>query len=277
MVAGTNIAAMAFADDIILLEDRQDKLQAILFDTTTFCERRGLAINPFKCTSLSGAPTGGNKITTFFTKPIFTVGSKRLPIVDSFNTFRYLGYLFGTSRVHKPTAAHLSTWCSRLQHAPLKPDQKLNIISDNVLPKALYGLQNLKFTAQILKTADRIVNGFVKKALRLPIHTPDALVQAKLRDGGLGIPELRREIPSILTRRIENLSIRTTDPTVLRILNCPHVLNNLNRLKKLAGITPAAQIWRENIISGPSSTGIEQVVEDKSSRQWIANKTYCQS
>lgn len=159
-----------------------------------------------------------------------------------------------------------------MKRAPLKPDQKLCLIRDHLLPKALYGLQNTKIDGQTLKSADKILKTLIKKILHLPIHTADCFIQAKLRDGGMGVPELRYTIPQQLVARLGNLLHSTNDNLVLEIMQGDRMRKIMDRLQTLAGEVPAHQRTKEAIMSGPMTTGIHQASEDTASRSWLSHK-----
>lgn len=53
---------------------------------------------------------------------------------------------------------NLPTWFVNINRAALKPDQKLAIIKDHVLPKLLFYLQTTKITAKALKDTDKLMN-----------------------------------------------------------------------------------------------------------------------
>lgn len=53
-----------------------------------------------------------------------------------------------------------------------------------------YLLQNSRTTTQQLKSADKIIKSSIKKFMHLSSHTPDVALYARIRDEGLGIPEL---------------------------------------------------------------------------------------
>nr|CAH7730030.1 unnamed protein product [Callosobruchus chinensis] len=69
----------------------------------------------------------------------------------------------------------------------------------------------------------------------MSIHTSDAAIHAKISDGGLGIPELRRVVPQILLKRITKLLLETGDEAVSCVLQSDRSLAMLSRLQNLAG------------------------------------------
>ncbi|KAJ3640292.1 hypothetical protein Zmor_003601 [Zophobas morio] len=58
--------------------------------------------------------------------------------------------------------------------------------------------------AATLKNIDKVTRHYVKTILHLHLHTPDNLIHAPLRDGGLGVTQMTVSIPNILLRRIIN-------------------------------------------------------------------------
>lgn len=269
-----SVAAIAFADDIILIHDRQDVMQTMLFTTANFIRNRGMEINIAKSTSMSAAPQMGRKVNIPANRPVFTINNKKIPIIDELNTFRYLGHLYGTSGLNKPSLSNLSFWAECIKRAPLKPDQKLTLVRDHLIPKALYGLQNTKTDGSILKNADKVLRSLIKKILHLPITTPSSFIHSRLRDGGLGIPELRHTVPQQLLDRMANLLKNTSDPTIMELLQGTRTTSTLNRLQKLAGDIPASQLARESLSSGPLTSGIEQSSDNPASRSWISYKPH---
>lgn len=83
-------------------------------------------------------------------------------------------------------------WISNLKQTPLKPDQKISILRQNILPKLYHGLQSNRVTDEILKEADRLI----RKAEILHLS----------KDVGLGITSLRLTIPHVYHDRLTRIS-----------------------------------------------------------------------
>ena len=268
----TNVALMGFADDLVLLSDRQIDVPLMLADINKFFCGRGMATNPKKCVSISAAPFKGDKRPIPVTRSIFSINGQKIPCIDSISSFKYLGHRFGATGVNKPNIPNLQTWLHRVEKAPLKPDQKFSILRDYLLPKLLYGLQNTRVTGAILKDVDRLVRGSVKRIMHMPIHAPDCSIHAKVRDGGLGILELRHAIPQILYGRMTKLLSNAEDPVINTVLQTERLRDIFQRLSKLAGNVPTGQLYREAIINGPQTAGLQAVAEDAASRDWLHQK-----
>lgn len=104
----------------------------------------------------------------------------------------------------RPSLTNLPIWLERIERAPLKPAQKLALIKTFVVPKLFHVLMNAATTVQLLRSADKMIKTAIKSTHHLNVHTPDAALYARLRDGGLGIPELASTIPHIRKKAIKD-------------------------------------------------------------------------
>ncbi|KAK9719147.1 Reverse transcriptase (RNA-dependent DNA polymerase) [Popillia japonica] len=131
------IPVLAFADDLLLLEDNDVLLPTTLATVANFFRLRGMSLNAKKSVSISVAASGGVCIPR--TKPFLRVDNVLLPVTDRMQTFRYLGHFFGLSGAAKPTVYNLSRWLKCVEAAPLKPEQKLSLIREHVVPEVRGG------------------------------------------------------------------------------------------------------------------------------------------
>ncbi|CAH1995342.1 unnamed protein product [Acanthoscelides obtectus] len=266
------MAAMGFAYDLVIIADRVNDLQVMLGEVELFFQGRRMILNPRKCSALCAVTSSGDKRPLPITKPFLSVGGVKIPQIDMLSTFKYLGHHYGATGVRKANIPNLQVWLGNIDRAPLKPDQKLTLLRDFLLPKLQHGLQSLKIMGGVLKDVDGHVRGAVKRYLHMSIHTTDAAIHAKIKDGGLGIPELRRVVPQILLKRITKLLEETGDETVSCVIQSDRTLATLRRLQNLAGDIPAEQLWREAIASKPTTSGMQHTSEDDASRSWLRTR-----
>ena len=264
---GYRVACLAFADDLLLLADRDLDMPAMLSSVNEFALHRGMRLNPSKSRALAVAIYSGAPVVR--PKSIFSIGGKKIPAVEVLDSFKYLGHHYSASGVLKPNLSNLQSWLDNVIRSPLKPHQKMDIISTFLIPKMLYGLQNYRLNSRILRDADRMIKRAVKYVLHLHVHTPDATLYAKIRDGGLGITELRTAVPSILLSRLTKLLESHTDPVTNKILQSDFGESWLRKLSDLVGDIPAAQKWRDAIRECPFTKGLEDAADDQASRVWI--------
>lgn len=263
----TKISAVAFADDILLLADDPASMPLLVRSVEDFFAPRGMALNPNKCHCIAYRREKGKYFV--MERPYILIGDALIQQITSMNAFKYLGHMFSASGVLRPSIANLPTWLTNIHSSCLKPNQKLAVIKDFVIPKMAYGLQNSKIDGMTLTSVDRQVRAAVKRVLHLQLHTPDAAIHANIRYGGLGVMETRSQIPLVFKNRLQNLFKYTDDLTLQETLRSKHTTSLIARLEKLVGPNTSTNMWREVVQSHSLLSGIEGAEEDAASRSWI--------
>lgn len=265
--------ATAFADDLLIFEDHDKHLPLDLDMIDTFLRSRGMRLNAKKCSLISGAliPRAGKVIPR--SKPFLSHNGTLIRMATDFDPTKYLGHKLGASGLLKPTISNLQRWLNNVAKAPLKPDQKLGIIKQFVIPKMLYGLQQPKVTGKLLREADRMVGYHVKRILHLNIHTPNASLYAKIKDGGLGITHLKFTIPRLFLGRLNKLlDCSDEDVSLAYVVQGERIRGLMSRLQTMAGAQPPDIYWANAIKEGPFTKGLEEAASDPASRSWIDAK-----
>lgn len=262
-----HVAAIGFADDLVLLEDKDTDMALSLIECNRFFTARGMALNAKKSVAVTATRINGTSVPR--TKSIFRVGGSPIISVADADTFRYLGHYIGAAGTVKPTIYRLCKWLRNIERAPLKPHQKLAILKQHLIPRLLYGLQVPSVTAGILAECDRLVRKTVKRTLHLSGHTGDQFLYACLRDGGLGIPQLRRKIPAIMASRLATLF--TSDETTAAIEHAEPTATLVNKISRLTSVGNPEAYWKEQISTRPFSKGLESAADNVASRGWISN------
>lgn len=261
------VAVIAFADDLAVLEDNPADMFETLREISGFLLRKGMALNPRKCAALVRERAGG-KVTTR-TQPLYELEGSKIPQVTRINVQRFLGHELNASGIIRPSLTNLPIWLARVEKAPLKPAQKLAVIKSFIIPKISYVLQSPAISAQQLAAADKIIKTAVKRTLHLNIHTPDAALYAKMRDGGLGLTELRSQIPYQMLNRLTKLRAHTDYLALQACINSSSAQILTAKLERLVGPINPSQSWKEAIQNGNLTKGLEAATEDKASRTWI--------
>ncbi|GLV33487.1 hypothetical protein CBL_20222, partial [Carabus blaptoides fortunei] len=88
---------------------------------------------------------------------------------------------------------------------------------------------------------DRLVRRSAKRILHLSGHTGNQLLHASLRDGGLGLTQLRMKIPSILSTRLVNLF--ANDPISATLKEEEPTASFVNRVARLSSKGPPDAYW----------------------------------
>lgn len=94
-------------------------------------------------------------------------------------------------------------WLDKLARAPLKPQQRLFIIREFLIPNLLHLSVLSRIRIGTLIKTDRLVRAFIRKHLNLPHDAINSFFHASIRDGGLGIQYFRLIIPGLRIKRLE--------------------------------------------------------------------------
>ncbi|GLV33301.1 hypothetical protein CBL_12087 [Carabus blaptoides fortunei] len=114
-----------------------------------------------------------------------------------------------------------------------------------------------------------LIRRSAKKILHLSGHTGNRFLHAFLRDGGLGLTQLRMKIPNILRTRLANLF--ASDPISATLQEEEPTASFVVRVACLSGKGTPDAYWREEISTRPFSAGLEAASEDKASRSWLSD------
>ena len=102
-----------------------------------------------------------------------------------------------------------------IDRAPLKPQQRLFIIKQNVIPATYHQLVLGKVSKGLLKGLDCEIRRSLRKWLKLTHNSPNSYFYSNAKDGGLGVKSLRFTVPQLKVRRIGRLKA-SYDPCVIQ-------------------------------------------------------------
>uniref|UniRef100_I3KYI1 Reverse transcriptase domain-containing protein n=1 Tax=Oreochromis niloticus TaxID=8128 RepID=I3KYI1_ORENI len=210
-VGGQRVTSFAFADDLVLVSDSWAGMDRNLRILEKFSEMTGLEVNPTKChsfmISISGRRYEINNCSRWLLKgtPINMVGGE--------SSVKYLGVNINPLRgiLQPPIREELGRYVARVSAAPLKPTQKLLILSKYAIPRILYIADHGMAGVSLLEGCDRDIRAAAKRWLHLDPCTTDSLLYSACRDGGLGLIRLAALIPIMQARRLVSL-FHSEDP-----------------------------------------------------------------
>lgn len=209
-VGSESCNAMAFADDLVLLASTPGGLQDLLNTATVYLGERGLSFNIEKCHTLALVASGHQKKIKV-QNVVFHLGGEQIPTVGLNSSWRYLGLYFDSSGLRRVSIHQdLRKYLDNLTRAPLKPQQRLFILRQFLLPRLLHGLVLGRTSATLLKDLDITVRAAIRRWLRLPVDCPIAFYHAAVCDGGLGVMSLRTAIPRLTLSRLSRLQDSTS-------------------------------------------------------------------
>lgn len=230
-IGDAQTAAIAYADDVLLIGPSDEAVSYNLERLNKFLVDRGLQVNVAKCTTMSVRRVPKKKKLFCASDSIIAMNGTRLPVIGPGDFFKYLGRNYDFSGVEKTDSTTLKSTIANLVTAGLKPNQKLDLLRNYIIPRAIHDLQYPGITAKTLKTCDLSIKGAVKRILHLPAQTSNAFLHARTRDGGLGICKLADIIPVILHNRLQKLA-SSNDVWSAAALNSTQGRSVLRRLQK---------------------------------------------
>ncbi len=211
---GAMLTHLAFADDVVLVSSSSTGLQALIESYTLEAGRAGLEVNPGKCSTLRMVIDGKVGKWVVNKNARFLINNQAISCLGPTDTSKYLGLQVGAHTSNKDTIIKLQQLIDKISGSPLKPQQRLWALRNNIIPKIQHPLVLSPAAVGLLKTLDVMVRGAVRSWLHLPKDVPRAFFHASLKDGGLGIPALVNRIPRLQSARLS--ALRTSeDPVVM--------------------------------------------------------------
>ena len=221
IVGEVRLNAGAFADDIALIARTSCGLQSLLDDLAAEFRLSGLEVSAGldgKSASLRIDINGKRKMWIVNPLPHLQVFGQPIPAIGVADTQRYLGVPLSPMRTRADIAGKLNEGLGNISRAPLKPQQRLFVLTTNLIPALYHQLVLTATSKKYLKWLDRSVRAAVRSWLKLPNDTPKAYFHAKIFDGGLGIVTLEHQVPLMKIKRIDRLWA-SNDPVIREMLS----------------------------------------------------------
>ena len=136
-------------------------------------------------------------------------------------------------RTRTDIAGKLNEGLRNISLASLKPQKRLFILNNNLIPSLYHQLVLTASSKKYLKWLDRSVRAAVRSWLKLPHDTPKAYFHAKIFDGGLGIVTLEHQVPLVKIKRINRLWA-SNDPVIVGMLSTDGAESLLARQRELS-------------------------------------------
>ena len=276
---GHNIAAMAYADDLILMARNKGDATRLLNITTEFLTMIGMQLNPAKSYSLGCVVVPKKKKLVVDTVNAFSINGHPIKSIGPTDQVKYLGHHYNFQGICRPDLSTLRVHLDRLCAAPLKPQQKLNILKTYLLPRYFYGFQNPSITGKLLGGAARMTRMAARRMLHLPRTSASAYLHASIRDGGLGIPDFSTAIPSVLLKRLDNLEDKAglnNDLDLVTLFEEGGMDSLRMKLSRILGTIPHTsngprKYYSMKLQNSISGNGLHQGASNPASSQWIGN------
>lgn len=148
------------------------------------------SINCHKSFTFSSAAFKKQSKVIFDYDSKFYVGALPLKALCFKDKFFYLGmYLIPNGKIFKPPLVDSNLF--NFKSAPLKPQQKLFLLKNHLLPKYYHQLVLGKLYAGNLRKINLKVRRFVRVVLHLPNDIPSSAFHACVKDGEMKLPCIR--------------------------------------------------------------------------------------
>ncbi|MCP4463117.1 MAG: reverse transcriptase family protein, partial [Planctomycetaceae bacterium] len=256
-VGEIKISNLAYADDVVLFSSTPRGLQQQL---DTFCSHlaeSGLLMSAGyggKSASLGLVIDGKKKKYLVNNNPFLKIQDEIVPALNPSKPYKYLGINISSLGTKQNIKQILDTGLKELTEAPLKPQQRLFLLSTFLIPKLYHQLILCNTTTSTLKWLDNSIRSSARTWLRLPKDTPRAFFHAKTCHGGLQIPLLTCKIPLLTKQRFENI-ILSDDPAIQH-------LQSISQFRKIqAKASKPIHRWKRTPITSKEALN-EEVRED---------------
>lgn len=276
-VNGKKINCVAYADDVISVAKTKIGLQMSIDAMTKCLASFGLKINIEKSSTLSLVPAGKVKKMKVIEESLFKIDNEPLRAIGVVDTWKYLGIHFTGSRKCDFDYS-LASDLEKISKAPLKPQQRLKMLSDGVLPKHLHALVLGRITKGKLIELDRTIRKSVRKWL--PDDVPLAYLYASVGDGGLGLLNLVQQVP--LIRRDRLLRFINKENETARVFRQSIYINRqlewCNRMLAHVGSDVTRkqrkQFWGDMLGIMVDTNDLVNAKDDRASNTWVKDRAH---
>lgn len=198
------VNCMAFADDIILISGSVEGMKHNLKKFVGSLTELGLDVNIQKSHAISLIPDGKNKKTYVSGTPSFEINGVYLRQLGVNDQWTYLGVKFEGSQAVGDVSS-LTCKLKKIGRAHLKPQQKYLLLRNHLIPQYQHTMVLGKTSINLLESLDIEIRQAMRTWLKFPHDTPIAYFHAKVKTGGLSIPNLSLNIPQIRLARLDKM------------------------------------------------------------------------
>jgi hypothetical protein len=132
---------------------------------------------------------------------------------------------------YKDFVAEMRPTFQRLRAAPLKPHQKLSLLTTYIIPHFLHKTSIPAPPVTTIRAIDDEIGTIVKDVLHLPASTPNGLLYTGKRDGGLGIPKLET-LATCITLKQGILFLNSLNPLTQVLASATQLEGRMQRKAK---------------------------------------------
>lgn len=259
-----NVNALAFADDLIVIGSTRRGTQLALDCVNRVLDSFGLKLAPHKCAAFSLIPSGKAKKLKVMTESQFYLDDNWVPQLGVLQTMRYLGVQFNCSGPTKGIE-NIASFLERIRCAPLKPQQRMKILRDYLVPRYVHSFVLGRVSHGALRKIDCRVRAAVRQWLRLPSDVPRGFFHAPIMKGGLGVLSFETTIPKLALKRLEGLS--SSQLELMRIVAASEWADKRKRWCRIA--KRQNDDWSAQLYSSVDGYELRQAGDVPASTRWL--------
>ena len=214
---GPRLNHLAFADNVVLVAESKVGIQHLSDQFRGALRRCGLTLNTEKSKTLRIAVDGKAKKWVCDPTPLVSLAGRKLPPISISQAYKYLGISVSARESDSSPEELLTRGLNHLTRAPLKPQQRVYILKQHLLPKLYHRLVLSRSNCSVLKRLDKLVRRGLRTWFRLPHDAVNSFFHTEVREGGLGVPSLRLSIPIMKSNRLERLS-KSQDEAIMALV-----------------------------------------------------------
>lgn len=172
-----HLHSIQYADDMVLLANSSHELQTKLDWLTSSLAGCGMSLNARRSAALTIEKDGRTK-SMLLAPTQYTTGNDRIEPMTIGDTQKYLGLEFEwKGKVTPKRTIDLERMLGEMKAAPLKPQQRLAILKDFLIPRLIHGLVLGHAHRNTLQRMDLMVRRAIRLWLRLPKDTSLGLTE----------------------------------------------------------------------------------------------------
>lgn len=235
------VDALCYADDTKLMATTSLGLQKNLDTLAEVLGDVGMKLNPNKCEVLSLKPSGRQKKMKILTESQVTLDDVSLKQIGVLDVWKTLGVKYvGTQPLYAGTG--YDELLRRISRAPLKPQQKMLVLSRYLMSRYLHGLVLGRFDGRALRRFDVATRLAVRRWLHLPKDVPNSFIHSPIGEGGLGIMAFSTRIPLMKFHRLRNMA--NSDSNLVQAITRTNFV-----VKKSEVLQKVCRRWSPNMTS----------------------------
>ncbi|MGL5127331.1 MAG: RNA-directed DNA polymerase, partial [Aeromonas popoffii] len=270
------IHSIVYADDMVLMAESQPELQEKLDGMDAALADYGMGLNTRKSAALTIAKDGRTK-SMLLLPAVYNTNSGRIVPMRIEDTQKYLGLAYTwKGRMTPNRISGLEEMLNQIKAAPLKPQQRMMLIRDFLVPRLIHGLVLGNAHRNTMKRMDVMIRRSIREWMRLPKDTPIGLFYAPFNSGGLRIPCLETTIPILQRQRFAKL-LNGSDGIIQAVTRTKAFRVILRRAAtpiRVGGtlvFTPseANEEWANRLLSSMDGRDLSEPDVDEGSHLWV--------